>query len=120
LASAAATSSPPEVTSAVAFGSNSITSASPSPLPWIHSAETIEDDSPRTPGSILDRPYAGFPWGLHFKEQPQTGPVIMDSGLPTSATELTATKTRPSTASHRTVPHTRPDPTHTSLHPRLR
>lgn len=124
LASAAGTSSPPAVTSAVAFGSNRVMSASPSPIPWIHSAETIEDDSPRTPGSILDRQYTGFPWGLHFKEQPQattTNTTVttmrIDDGMPTSAPELTGSKTGSSVASHPTLPHTRSDPTPASLKP---
>ncbi|RPA98522.1 hypothetical protein L873DRAFT_1032545 [Choiromyces venosus 120613-1] len=115
LASRAAASSPPAVTSAVAFGSTSATSALPSPNPWIHSAETIEDDSPRTPGSILERPYSGFPWGLHFKEQPHTNSVILGSGAQTFAGELSGAKTRSSVLPHPPLPHTKLDPTHTAV-----
>ncbi|KAG0637164.1 hypothetical protein HOY80DRAFT_1052414 [Tuber brumale] len=115
LAGRAAASSPPAVTSAVAFGSTSATSASPSPTPWVNSAETIEDDSPRTPGSILERPYSGFPWGLHFKEQPQTSPAILESGAQTSAGELTGAKARSSVLQNPPLPHSRSDPTHTAL-----
>jgi len=115
LSGRAAASSPPAVTSAVAFGSTSATSASSSPIPWIHSAETIEDDSPRTPGSILERPYSGFPWGLHFKEQPQTNPVIPDSWTQTPTGELTSAKARSSILSHPPLPHTRSDPAHTAV-----